>query len=149
MERRASCNCGQVSITTKGEPLRVSVCHCIACQKRTGSAFGVQARFNVDHTKISGETKIYQRTGESGGVIDFHFCPQCGATVYFSTVSMPDVIAIPVGNFACLTFNTVPQLGSQGDHKSAAQTFPHPSVSVYQVRALPWVSLSGINDVYD
>jgi hypothetical protein len=149
MERRASCNCGQVSVTTKGEPLRVSVCHCIACQKRTGSAFGVQARFPIDHTKIFGETKVYQRTGESGAVIDFHFCPNCGATAYFSSVSQPEVIAIPVGNFASLTFNIVPQLGSQGDHKSATQTFPHPTVSVYQVRALPWVNLTGINDVYD
>ena len=149
MERRASCNCGQVSVTTKGEPLRVSVCHCIACQKRTGSAFGVQARFALDHVNIRGETNIYQRTGESGNTTDYHFCPKCGATAYFILTQDPETIVIPVGNFASLTFNIAPQLGSQGDHRSTMQTFPHPTVSIYQVRALPWVNLTGIDEVYD
>jgi hypothetical protein len=149
MERKSTCNCGNVSVITKGEPLRVSVCHCIACQKRTGSAFGVQARFKADHIKISGETKSYQRIGASGGEIDFYFCPECGATAYFLAAANPELVAIPVGNFASLTFNIVPQLGSVGDHKSLSQCFPHPTVSVYQARALPWVNLTGIAEVYD
>jgi hypothetical protein len=41
----ACCSCGQLQVTTTGEPVRISVCHCLACQRRTGSAFGVQARF--------------------------------------------------------------------------------------------------------
>ena len=42
--RDASCSCGQLHLTCEGEPVRISVCHCLACQQRTGSAFGVQAR---------------------------------------------------------------------------------------------------------
>lgn len=149
MERKSSCNCGKVSVITKGEPKRVSVCHCIACQKRTGSAFGIQARFALDHVTIHGETHTYQRIAESGNSIEHHFCPNCGATAYLVLALDPNIVVIPVGNFASLTFNIAPQLGSQGDHKSAVQTFPHPTVSIYQVRALPWVNLTGIDEVYD
>ena len=44
--RHASCSCGQLRIETSGEPFRVSVCHCLNCKRRSGSAFAVQARFN-------------------------------------------------------------------------------------------------------
>ena len=43
--RHAACSCGQLRLTVEGEPVRVSICHCLACQRRTGSVFGVQARF--------------------------------------------------------------------------------------------------------
>jgi hypothetical protein len=43
--RTASCSCGQLTVVTAGDPIRVSVCHCLACQRRTGSVFGAQARF--------------------------------------------------------------------------------------------------------
>ena len=42
--RHARCSCGQLEAETTAEPLRVSVCHCHACQLRTGSVFGAQAR---------------------------------------------------------------------------------------------------------
>lgn len=48
----ASCNCGQLSLSVSGDPIRVSVCHCNACQKRTGSAFGVQARYPLSKSLL-------------------------------------------------------------------------------------------------
>jgi DNA topoisomerase IB len=44
-ERHASCSCGQLAVVTRAEPIRISICHCLACQRRTGSVFGTQARF--------------------------------------------------------------------------------------------------------
>ena len=38
--RRASCTCGQLHFDCTGDPVRVSVCHCLACQRRTGSVCG-------------------------------------------------------------------------------------------------------------
>ncbi|MFN2470768.1 MAG: aldehyde-activating protein, partial [Gaiellaceae bacterium] len=35
--RHAACSCGQLRLTVEGEPVRVSICHCLACQRRTGS----------------------------------------------------------------------------------------------------------------
>ncbi|MGH2892702.1 MAG: GFA family protein, partial [Solirubrobacteraceae bacterium] len=45
--REAACSCGQLTVQVSGDPVRVSVCHCLACQRRTGSAFGYQARWPV------------------------------------------------------------------------------------------------------
>jgi hypothetical protein len=109
-------------VTTEGEPVRVSVCHCLACQSRTGSTYGAQARFSADLVQIEGEARVYTRTGESGSRIDFHFCPDCGATVYYRLEVVPDAIAIPVGGFA-------------------DPSFPAPSFSVYEARRHAWVNL--------
>ena len=43
--RTASCRCGQLQRDGAGDPVRVSVCHCLNCQKRSGSAFAAQARW--------------------------------------------------------------------------------------------------------
>ena len=43
--RHAACHCGQLRLDVEGDPLWVSLCHCLACQRRTGSAFGMQAGF--------------------------------------------------------------------------------------------------------
>lgn len=87
-----------------GEPIRISVCHCLACQKRTGSAFGVQARFADADVRIAGNAKTYTRTGDSGGTITHSFCAECGATVYYQLSGAPGAIAIPVGGFADPSF---------------------------------------------
>ena len=51
----ASCRCGQLPATVTGEPVRVSVCHCLDCQRRSGSAFAAQARFPAETVTIEGE----------------------------------------------------------------------------------------------
>ena len=56
--RRASCSCGKLSVSTLGEPIRVSICHCLACQKRTGSVFGAQARFPADAVTVEGLAEL-------------------------------------------------------------------------------------------
>jgi hypothetical protein len=55
----------------------------LKCQ-RTGSVFGVQARFRRESvTKIEGHATRFSRVADSGKRIDFHFCPACGSTVYW------------------------------------------------------------------
>jgi hypothetical protein len=120
--RRAACSCGQLHLVVEGEPLRISVCHCLACQRRTGSVFGVQARFPRDRVQIAGRSTAYTRTGDSGGSATFHFCPECGATVYYEIDQLPDVLAVPVGVFA-------------------EPTFPAPRVSVYEDRRHAWAGI--------
>ena len=128
--RRAACSCGQLSLTAEGEPLRISICHCLACQQRTGSAFGVQARFPRDKIQIEGRSTRYLRTGDSGGHITFHFCPDCGATVYYQLDQIPDAIAIPVGAFA-------------------DPGFPPPRVAIYEARRHAWVTISADVERFD
>ncbi len=118
--RIASCSCGQLTAEVKGEPLRVSICHCLACQRRTGSVFGMQARFPRENVVISGVSTEYARTGDSGSTARFHFCPACGATVYYEFEGTGGFIGIPVGAFA-------------------DPGFPAPRVSVYEDRMHSWV----------
>ena len=122
--RRASCSCGQLYVETSGEPVRVSVCHCLACQRRTGSVFGAQARFAKTNTRAEGRSSQYVRTGDSGQTITYHFCPDCGSTVHYQLDQAPDLIAIPIGAF--------------GDPQ-----FPIPQVSIYESRQHQWVRLDG------
>lgn len=122
VRRRASCSCGQLSATATGDPVRISICHCLDCQRRTGSVFGEQARFPATEVEIEGASSSWTRTADSGKLITFHFCPTCGSTVFYQPEQEPDLIAIPVGAFA-------------------DPTFPAPGVSVYESRRHPWVAV--------
>ena len=52
--RTAACVCGQLSIEVRGEPRGVGVCHCLACQRRTGSVFAALASFAAPY-QVTGE----------------------------------------------------------------------------------------------
>ena len=120
--RLASCTCGKLSARVDGEPVRISVCHCLACQRRTGSVFAVQARFARSGVTFAGAGKQFVRVGDEGSAATFTFCPECGATVYWVTAGQEDLIAIPVGAFA-------------------DPGFPAPRVSVYEERMHGWVKM--------
>jgi hypothetical protein len=120
--REATCSCGQLRVTAEGDPVRISVCHCLACQRRTGSAFGYQARFPADHVRVEGRVVEYVRMSDWGEERRFRFCPDCGATVFYTTAPAPDLIAVPVGAFA-------------------DPSFPPPTVSVWESRRHAWVLL--------
>ncbi len=100
MTRRASCRCGQLTATCEGEPVRVSVCHCLACQQRSGSAFSAQARWPKEKVAIEGRSKAWTHTADSGNSITYAFCPDCGSTVYYTGGNFPDLVAVPVRAFA-------------------------------------------------
>lgn len=120
--RIASCTCGQLTAKVSGEPIRVPVCHCYACQRRTGSVFAAQAKFPRDAVEISGEGTEYVRVGDEGSRARFTFCPTCGVTVFFVTEGREEAIAIPVGVFA-------------------DSSFPEPTFSVYEDRMHSWVTM--------
>jgi hypothetical protein len=120
--RRAACSCEQLSLVAEGEPVRISMCHCLACQRRTGSAFGVQARFEEERVRIEGRSNDYARISDEGEERVFSFCPECGATVFYRLPSAPGLVAVPVGAFA-------------------DPGFPAPRVSVWESRRHPWVEV--------
>ncbi|MFL6040949.1 MAG: GFA family protein [Gaiellales bacterium] len=122
MTRGAACSCGQLRLEAAGDPVRISMCHCLACQRRTGSAFAMQARFTADRVQVAGRYSDYVRVSDEGDRRTFHFCPDCGATVFFTTEDAPDLIAVPVGVFA-------------------DPSFPPPTVSVYESRRHPWITV--------
>ena len=78
--RTASCSCGQLRIEVEGEPRGVGVCHCLACQRRTGSVFAALAGFAAPY-KVLGTATEYVRTGDHGAKFRFRFCPICPRNV--------------------------------------------------------------------
>jgi hypothetical protein len=117
--RHASCSCGQLRLTCTGEPARVSICHCLDCQKRTGSVFAAQARFGATQVTMEGRSNSWSRRGDEGGRATFHFCPECASTVYWVPDAAPDAVYVATGAFA-------------------DPAFPAPRVSVYEERRHPW-----------
>ena len=78
----------------------VSLCHCRACQKRTGSTFGIAAFFPSEAVEAQGTSQSYTRPSDSGHSVTFHFCPTCGSTVFWMPERKPDAVAVAVGAFA-------------------------------------------------
>lgn len=119
--RLATCACGQLRAACSGDPVLVALCHCVDCQRRTGSAFGVAAFYPREAVATSGEASRYQRASDSGRPVDFRFCPACGSTVFWEPGRKPDVIAVALGAFA-------------------DAGFPGPTREVYPHRRHPWVA---------
>ena len=120
--RRAACSCGQLHLTVEDEPSRISMCHCLECQRRTGAVISNQARFRREQVTFAGEATAWTRTAESGNALTFHFCPTCGSTVYWENEGFPGYIAVAIGNFA-------------------DPDFPAPTIGVWEESRHPWVSL--------
>ena len=80
--RRAACSCGQLTVTTQGEPARNSVCHCLNCKRRTGTAFSWNATFEETQVEVAGEHASYTRSSEEGFWARHHFCSVCGTRVF-------------------------------------------------------------------
>jgi hypothetical protein len=112
--RDAACSCGQLHLTTEGDPIRISMCHCLACQRRTGSAFGIQARFTSDRVQIAGRYSDYVRISDDGEEATFHFCPDCGATVFY--VLATDAVSSP--------FRSALSLSRPSRHRQSRFTSP-------------------------
>jgi hypothetical protein len=73
----------------------------------------------------------YVRISDAGEERTFRFCPDCGATVFWTTEGWLDSIAIPIGPFA-------------------DPSFSQPTISVYGSRRYPWLSLpDGIEEEHD
>ena len=104
-ERFASCACGTLAVRCEGEPRKVSMCHCSDCQRRTGSLFSVAAFFDRDAVRlVRGMTQSFTRRGVSGKRVAFHFCPDCGSSVFWEPERLPHLIGVAVGAFADPSF---------------------------------------------
>lgn len=120
---KATCQCGQLTVELPGPTVAVVACHCIACQRRTGSPFGVAAYYPHDQIRACGTATRFDRNTELDGVFENYFCPACGSTVYFKRTKNPDSTGIAIGAII-------------EPHEMA------PIRSVWEQRRHPWVSIS-------
>jgi glyoxylase-like metal-dependent hydrolase (beta-lactamase superfamily II) len=122
--REAACHCGQLRLEVEGDPFSISICNCLACQRRTGSAFSMQAGYKADQVRVDGRFNDYSRISDEADKKEhvFHFCPECGSQVFYTEPDEPDLVVVSIGSFA-------------------DPSFPPPTESGYDSRRHAWIEL--------
>jgi hypothetical protein len=100
MERVAHCHCGSLQAIVPGEPSLSYLCHCKACQQRTGAVTHFGAYFLKEQVRPEGPSKVYSRIADSGFAIHFYFCPVGGTSVYWDSEKRLEHLGVAVGCFA-------------------------------------------------
>lgn len=118
----AQCACGALRLTFSEPPQLTALCHCLACQRRTGAPFSANAFYAIDCVDVSGPSTEFVRTAESGRGVHMHFCPTCGSTVFWKADAAPSWIGVAVGAFA-------------------DPAFAPPSLSIFEQSKHGWVTL--------
>jgi hypothetical protein len=123
-EIRGSCRCGKVTYSSSADPVFTGVCHCVNCQKSSGSAFGVVVAVPAASLTITGTTTRFSDAGDSGSPTHREFCPACGSTIAQSADVMAGITMLPAGTL---------------DDASWVK----PAMQIYCDSAQPWVALGG------
>lgn len=96
----AQCSCGALALTLPEQSRMVIACHCLDCQRRTGSPFGVGTFYPAEAVTVSGTPREFTRIATSGGKVHSYFCISCGSTVYWKAENLAGLIAVAVGALA-------------------------------------------------
>jgi hypothetical protein len=116
------CSCGAVRYRLTSEPLFVHCCHCLNCQRQTGSAFVINVLIEADRVEPLGEEPEAVSVPRSGGKKQKVWrCPTCRVAVY-SQYTTPKVRFVRAGTL---------------DEPSAVA----PDVHIFTRSKLPWVLL--------
>ena len=85
------CACGAVRYRLTSEPMFVHCCHCLNCQRQTGSAFVINLLIEADRVELlSGEPEPVDVPRDDGSAQHIFRCPQCQVAV-FSEYGRPEV----------------------------------------------------------
>jgi hypothetical protein len=80
---QGGCQCGGVRYRLECEPRRLAACHCLDCQRQSGSAFGLSLDVPPDGFRLlSGELQTFEVMCDSGRPKECAFCRRCGTRIY-------------------------------------------------------------------
>jgi hypothetical protein len=98
MTFEGGCTCGAVRFRLTSAPMIVHCCHCRDCQRRTGSAFAINALIEADRVELLSEAPIARSLPTaSGGPLDDYACPQCGGSVWSDYGRRGNLLFVRVG----------------------------------------------------
>jgi hypothetical protein len=121
-ELEGRCACGAVRYRLASEPLFVHCCHCLNCQRQTGSAFVINILIEADRVElVAGEPQRVPVPRDNGGTQEIWRCPDCETALY-SQYTRPDVRFVRAGTL---------------DDPSLVA----PDVHIFTRSKLPWVAL--------
>ncbi|HKV67346.1 MAG TPA: GFA family protein [Gaiellales bacterium] len=120
--REGGCSCGAVRYRLASDPLFVHCCHCLNCQRQTGSAFVINLLIESDRVELlAGDPQPVDVPRDDGSVQTIFRCPACQVAV-FSTYTRPDIRFVRAG--------TLDQPGGIA-----------PDVHIFTRSRLPWVEI--------
>jgi hypothetical protein len=133
-QREGGCACGEVRYRLTADPLFTHCCHCLNCQRQTGSAFVINLLIEADRVEVvAGEPHAVDVPRDDGSAQRIHRCPACEVAV-FSEYTRPEVLFV--------------RAGTLDDPSSVA-----PDVHIYTRSKVPWVelpeSVPAFDDYYD
>ncbi|HEY6054829.1 MAG TPA: GFA family protein [Gaiellaceae bacterium] len=116
------CSCGAIRYRLASEPLFTHCCHCLNCQRQTGSAFVVNLLIEADRVELlAGAPRPVDVPRDDGSAQRIFRCPSCQVAVY-SQYGRPDVLFV--------------RAGTLDDPSQVA-----PDVHIYTRSKLDWVAL--------
>ena len=116
------CACGAVRYRLTSEPMFVHCCHCLNCQRQTGSAFVINLLIEADRVELlSGEPEPFDVPRDDGSSQRIHRCPDCQVAVY-SDYGRPEVRFVRGGTL---------------DEPAGVA----PDIHIFTRSKLPWVTL--------
>lgn len=114
------CACGRIRYTCQAKPIVQLTCHCLDCQKASGSAFAAVMMVPSDSLICTGAApKFHTVTATSGRSMNREFCGECGAPLFIRKPEMTMISFI--------------QVSSLDDPSIFA-----PEMHFYAARAQPW-----------
>jgi hypothetical protein len=120
--REGGCSCGAVRYRLASEPMFVHCCHCLNCQRQTGSAFVINLLIEADRVELlSGQPEPVDVPRDDGSTQRIYRCPACQVAV-FSEYGRPEVRFVRGGTL---------------DDPSTVE----PDVHIFTRSKLPWVEL--------
>ena len=118
------CDCGAVRYRLLSAPMFVHCCHCLNCQRQTGSAFVINLLIESDHVEVlAGDPRPVEVPRDDGSTQRIYRCPTCQVAV-FSEYSRPEVKFVRAGTL---------------DDPS----WVRPDVHIYTRSKVGWVELPG------
>ncbi len=93
------CLCGEIKYSISKEPIRMAQCHCVDCQKATGTGHVSQAFFEDEAVSIQGQAATYATTADSGNINTRHFCSSCGSRLFSTNSGRSGIIGVAAGSF--------------------------------------------------
>ena len=128
--REGGCSCGAVRYRLASDPLFTHCCHCLNCQRQTGSAFVINLLIEADRVELlAGAPQPVDVPRDDGSAQRIFRCPACQVAV-FSQYGRPEVRFVRGG-----TLDT-----------PASVT---PDVHIYTRSRLPWIALPDSVPAFD
>ena len=130
VEREGGCACGAVRYRLASDPLFVHCCHCLNCQRQTGSAFVINVLIESGRVEIvSGAPQPVDVPRDDGSAQRIYRCPTCQIAV-FSEYTRPEIWFVRGGTL---------------DEPSSVE----PDVHIYTKSKLPWIALPDSVPAFD